>query len=223
MKVLIVEDDGIISLYLKECIEALGHEVIATLHHSDDVENFSRFLDIDLLLMDINIYGPKDGIILAQNIYEKYRLRCVFITSYKDSETVKNAMFANPLWYITKPLKEHDIETMLIIAQKHLRHGLPEPKKALQIGPYTYQIEKKLFFENEKLIKLGDIEAGILLMLIEKANTIVSVNTILTSFWPDETDSLKKLRDSIYRIRRKMPKITIESYQKVGYLLKRQG
>jgi len=223
MNILIVEDDGIISLYLKECIEELGHKVIDVLHHSEDVENFTDFEKIDLILMDINIYGPKDGIFLARQIFEKHQIRCVFITSYKDSETIKNAMCANPLWYITKPIKEHEIETVLLMAQNILNSTQKIPKKVLNIGPYHYDKEKKLFLENEVLIKLGNIEVGILLMLTQNINSVVSIKILLDSFWPDEEDGTKKLRDSIYRIRKKMPAITIESYQKIGYFLKEQN
>lgn len=219
MNVVIVEDDGIISLYLKECIEELGHNVTAVMRHSQEVETFTGYNDTDLLLMDINIYGPKDGIMLARNIYETHGIRCVFISSYKDSETLKSAMSANPLWYITKPLKEQEIETVLLMVQSQLQSLTPQPEKVLKIGPYHYDSQKALFFENGSPLKLGSIEVGILLILVRQVNTVIAIDTLLSTFWPEDPDGTKKLRDSIYRIRKKMPEITIISYPRIGYLL----
>jgi DNA-binding response OmpR family regulator len=220
MKVVIVEDDGIISLYLKECVEALGHEVTAVMRHSHDVETFTGFDETDLVMMDINIYGPKDGIVLARSIFEKHGVRSVFITSYKDSEALNSAMAANPLWYITKPLKEQDIETVLLMAQNLQQRLGPEPDNVLKIGPYDYDKQKALFFENGIPLKLGSIEVGILLTLARQVNSVVSAETLIAENWPTDPDNTKKLRDSIYRIRKKMPELTIISYSKIGYLLK---
>ncbi len=220
MNVLIVEDDGIISLYLKECIEELGHNVVAVLHHSYDVETFDKFHGIDLVLMDINIYGPKDGIMLARRIFEQYRVRSVFITSYQDSETLQSAMQANPLWYITKPIKESDVETFLLMAQNQLHEIPTTPTESTYIGKYRYDAKKALFFDGTTPLKLGSIEVGILLLLFKNVNNVVPIETLIEAFWPDNADGIKKLRDSIYRIRKKLPDITIESFPKMGYLLK---
>ena len=73
MRVLIVEDEPIIADDLRLCLEDGGFDVV------DSVESFVKAKallteqEVDLVLLDINIKGEMDGVVLAQYINQHHR------------------------------------------------------------------------------------------------------------------------------------------------------
>lgn len=116
MKILIVEDEVIISESLKMMLLKLGHEVTGTCMDYQDFELLVEDTTPDLVVMDINLQQEKDGIYLAE-ICHKRQFPFIFITSYSDGETIKKAMKFDPLGYILKPFTERELSKTLEIVK----------------------------------------------------------------------------------------------------------
>ena len=82
-KVLIAEDEGLIAMDIAARLEALGHTVVGTV--STAAEAIEQAPNAQVVLMDIRLDGPVDGIEAASKIRERYRLPVVFLTAQADT------------------------------------------------------------------------------------------------------------------------------------------
>src|SRR2546425_5789370 len=129
-KVLVVEDEGLIALDIAGRLEALGHEVVATV--STGEEAIEEAAACDIVLMDIRLDGAMDGIDAAVQIRERYHLPVVFLTAHADRATLDRAKLAGPFGYIVKPLAAASLNTSIEIAlYKHRMERLLEERETL--------------------------------------------------------------------------------------------
>lgn len=101
--VLIVEDEGLVAQELKERLEALGCSVLGIVRRGEDAVQQASVLQPDLILMDVRLAGPMDGITAARNIRDERRIPVIFVTAYGDTSTVDRASETEPYGYILKP------------------------------------------------------------------------------------------------------------------------
>lgn len=113
LKVLIVEDEYItqktISLYLEES----GYQVVGTTMSYDETVLFLNSTQIDLVLLDINIKGNKNGIEIGNLIHKRYNIPHIYLTAYSDKTTVKKATETIPYSYLVKPFSREDLFTSI--------------------------------------------------------------------------------------------------------------
>ena len=68
MRLLIVEDEAIVSLYLRSSLEAFGHTVVGLAPTGAQAVKNALSSYPDLILMDIRLNGDTDGIEAAKQI-----------------------------------------------------------------------------------------------------------------------------------------------------------
>jgi CheY-like chemotaxis protein len=79
-RVLIVEDEALIALDLTFCLEALGHEVIATA--ADSAEALSVAHEgVDLALVDLNLRDGPTGPALGERLAREFGATVIYITA----------------------------------------------------------------------------------------------------------------------------------------------
>jgi len=115
-KLLIVEDEPIVALDLKQEVEQLGCEVIGVAESADEALVAAGVHRPDLVLMDVRIMGSVDGIHTAGLLRAAYRVPVVFLTSYSDETTVARAAREMPYGYLTKPFQSGELRATLRVA-----------------------------------------------------------------------------------------------------------
>jgi CheY-like chemotaxis protein len=109
-RILIVEDNFFAATEFEETLSQAGYEVlgIATTAteavgacHSDRLP--------DLILMDVRLAGNSDGVTAAIEIFTRYGVRSVFVTSNVDQSTRERAKAAKPMGWIPKPVTGEEI------------------------------------------------------------------------------------------------------------------
>ena len=116
IKILIVEDEGIIALDLKSCVEQLGYTVLACVDSAEKALELVEQEPPDLVLMDIVLKGKMDGIEAAALMRSRGGIPAIFITAYADPEWVERAKPVNPFGYILKPFQSNEIKVNIEIA-----------------------------------------------------------------------------------------------------------
>lgn len=115
-RILIVEDEGIIAMAIKNSLESYGYQVCDTAFSGEEaIEKASR-LQPDLILMDVILKGEMDGVTAAQIIYEKYRTPIIFLTAFTDEATLVRAKLSNPYGYILKPFEDRELYAVIEMA-----------------------------------------------------------------------------------------------------------
>lgn len=222
MKVIIVEDEGITSLFLSKAVRSLGHEVVEIFDRGDTLLAYLETDEADLVFMDININGSQDGIQVVSILKKKYpNISCIFITSYADKESMEEACALKPLGYLHKPIDLSDIETILILAEAH-RSVLPQTNKIAShttIGAYQHDFANHTLYLNDTLIKLSKQEHLCLHFFLSHRHAHVSKQQLILYIWGDDKEHDSSLRELLSRLRKKMPDIEIVNIPNVGYLI----
>jgi len=115
-RILVVEDQKIISLEIKERLEEMGHQVVGLAKSGDKAIELALKHFPDLILMDIKIEGDKDGIETADEIRKLMDCPVIFLTAYADDKTIERAKLTEPYAYIVKPLDERELKSAIVIA-----------------------------------------------------------------------------------------------------------
>ena len=83
MFVLTVEDEFLISEYLRAILEGGGHKVIATFDAGEAIEVLERVCDIQLVITDIDMPGSMDGLRLAAAVRDRWPpIHLIIVTGF---------------------------------------------------------------------------------------------------------------------------------------------
>src|ERR1035437_8021457 len=93
-KVLLVEDDAIISLDTRYRLQKLGHEVTGGGSDGEAAIAAVRETSPDVVLMDIGLPGTMDGIATAAKLREIRDVPVIYLTAYGDDATLARVKFA---------------------------------------------------------------------------------------------------------------------------------
>lgn len=156
LRIMIVEDEPVISEEIAATIEDLGYLIAGKIMHGKDVVPSFQQNEPDLVLMDINLGNGPDGIQLAAEIKKVKNVPLIFLTSYSDKKTLDRAKEVNPDGYIIKPFDEKDLQVAIEIA---FHRFAQQQKPVAEEKPETFLVNKHLFIRSKnKLIKLNPEE-----------------------------------------------------------------
>jgi two-component SAPR family response regulator len=220
MNVVVVEDEGITAFFLKNVISDTQHKVVGVFDNGNSVLSFLKDNSVDLIFMDINIKGALDGIQTAQKAYIKYpNISFVFLTSYKDSDTISEAQIVKPLGYLVKPVTQSDIEAVLMVVEGRRNTINNSNSDEIICQNFRYNLKAKVLYQNEKVINLSSNEQACLDMLVNNKNHYISTKKLINNIWKDDKNRENSLRELIYRIRKKLSCITLCNTPNIGYML----
>lgn len=115
----IVEDERIVALHMKQQLERLGYDVVATVASGEKALLTMMALRPDLILMDIHIEGPLDGIETAARLPSEIAI--VYLTAYAEEATLGRARATKPYGYLVKPYSERELHATIQMALERRR------------------------------------------------------------------------------------------------------
>ena len=118
LKVMVVEDEFIIALDIKDIVKGFGYNVVAVATSGyDAVEKASKFKP-ELVLMDIMLKGKIDGVEAADIIRQKLDIPIIFVSSFSDEESVVRASKVSDYGYLIKPFDNKQLKEVIEAALK---------------------------------------------------------------------------------------------------------
>jgi AmiR/NasT family two-component response regulator len=114
-RILIVDDESIIRLDLRERLTDLGYIVVGEAGDGRTALALARRLRPDLVIMDIKM-ADMDGITAARVLTEERIAPTVLLTAYSERDLVEDAREAGVLGYISKPFREADLVPTIEVA-----------------------------------------------------------------------------------------------------------
>jgi diguanylate cyclase (GGDEF)-like protein len=115
-RVLVVEDEVIIGHDIRRILMGFGYEVPTVAATGRDALLAVETGAPDLVLMDIKLKGPLDGVQTAARLHDTHDTPVVFLTSHSDEATLARAKATNPFGYLVKPFTDRDLRTCIEIA-----------------------------------------------------------------------------------------------------------
>ena len=115
MRVIVVDDETIIRLDIKEMLVEAGHIVIAEAAEGEEAVRLATELKPDLVIMDVKMPGM-DGITAARLINENQIAPVLLLTAYSQADLVEKAKESGVLAYLVKPIREEQLFPAIEIA-----------------------------------------------------------------------------------------------------------
>lgn len=105
--VLVVEDERVVAWDLREMINGFGFDCYAIATSAQEALRAAETRRPDLVLMDIRLKGPVDGIETAKMLQEKYggQLRIIFISAHSQSDMGPRAESVTGAVWLRKPIR----------------------------------------------------------------------------------------------------------------------
>jgi glycosyltransferase involved in cell wall biosynthesis/CheY-like chemotaxis protein len=116
-KILIVDDEVIIAMEMKNHLENMGYQVVGIAATGIEAIEIALEKTPNIILMDIMLKGDIDGIETAQKI-RSYDLNTniIYTTGYSDEDLLKRAVLSEPNGYILKPLTNEIVDANIQLA-----------------------------------------------------------------------------------------------------------
>lgn len=158
MKIAIVEDEMIIADHIRTLLEGQGYDITEPCVTYGQAIEMIETEHPDLILLDIQLAGKKDGIDIAHKIDMDYHIPYIFITSFSNKTTLDRVKEVSPMAYLVKPFKKEDLYTSLELAFHNANRKLEEapisaPKKEDSFFIKSNGLYHKIKFNDVLFIK----------------------------------------------------------------------
>jgi diguanylate cyclase (GGDEF)-like protein len=116
LSILLVEDEGITGQDIKECLSSLGYEVVGWASEGQEAVDLAASLNPALILMDVGLRGSMDGIEAARLIQQEAHVPIIFLTGFRDTDTLRRAVLTGPHGYLLKPFQDVELRSAIEVA-----------------------------------------------------------------------------------------------------------
>ena len=115
-RIMLVEDEAITALCIRDSLQHLGYELVATIARGEEAIRRAAELQPDLILMDITLADEMNGIEAAERIQQTQQIPIIFMTAHTDTATLARAKRTEPFGYLTKPYHLDNLKNTIEIA-----------------------------------------------------------------------------------------------------------
>jgi signal transduction histidine kinase/AmiR/NasT family two-component response regulator len=179
--ILIVEDEIIVAMDLKHSLTDMGYDVLAIADSAEQaVEQASRICP-DIVLMDIRIKGPNDGIQTAEILQKRFPLTVIYLTAHSDEPMIDRAKRTEPLGYLLKPVNVAQLHTTIEIAMYRRR---------------VEQTREKLRATERRLNTIAD-HVPVSIVYYDREGRVQFANQVFRDLVPHQTDYTGKSAKSV--------------------------
>lgn len=186
-RLMVVEDESILRMDIKEMLIEAGYEVVAEANSGDKAIELAALHKPDLIVMDIKM--PKmNGIKASRIIYQAFQIPSLLLTAYSERDLVEEAKNAHILGYLVKPVSENALIPAVEIA-------LAQAKRLEALAMDIKKMEEKI--QDQKVIQRAK---GILMEVYEVSEE--QAFKMLRSYSMNHGKTMKAVADSILLHRR---------------------
>jgi DNA-binding response OmpR family regulator len=215
IKLLIVEDDMLFAQTLEDFLSEEGFHVTLC-HNGTEAETYCYENRYDLLLLDINMPGLSGLELLDTLRKSENKTPAIYLTSYKDKETLLKGFETGADDYLKKPVDLDELLMRIYALLKRTNKRL----SLVKIGKFSYDRSQQILFEEEKHFPLSKKLTSLLDILTQEPNSVVSKEKIKEHLWGwDENPSDGALRVYINELKKILGKEHIENIKGIGYRL----
>ena len=215
MKILLLEDDYLYSITIKDFLEDNGYRV-DTYEDGQDALDAIYNNSYDALLLDIRV-PTLDGYEVLKSIRE-YNIEtpAIILTSLTDIDDLSRGYELGCSDYLRKPFELKELKYRLEHVVKS--EIFDTSKDILEIDTlYKYDIKNERLLKASKEVDLSQIEKKLVYFLLKNRGYYVSIDTLQENVWNGKDITYADIRMCIKRIREKSDKDFIKTKKMVGY------
>jgi PAS domain S-box-containing protein len=157
-RILVVEDENIVARDICMRLEHFGYTVSGPVATGEEAIAHARKLKPDLVLMDIMLRGPMDGIEAASAIREKMNVPVIYLTAFVDDKNLQRAKVTEPFGYLLKPFEERELHITIEMAlYKHrMEQQLRESNAFSQLLEQTIPFGMDIVDDTGRILFMSD-------------------------------------------------------------------
>lgn len=212
-----VEDEIDLSNLIKTYLEKAGYNIICFTKGQDAINYIGN--KVDIWILDIMLGDDISGYDIIKEIRKTDEEVPVIFTSARDQDLDKIlGLELGSDDYITKPYSSKE----LVLRVNNIIKRVYKDKltNKIEYENYIIDIEKRKVYDNNKELKITTLEFDLLLLFLESKDKCFKREEILQSVWGDDYfGSDRVVDDLVRRIRKKMPKLNLNSIYGFGYRL----
>ena len=213
MKILLLEDDDLFASSLIDFLEDEGFDIDHAID-GEELLNFNYENNYDLYLLDINV--PKiSGLELLRNLRDSGdNTPSMFLTSYKDKDTLKDGFSCGADDFLTKPV---DLDELILRITAILKRSGKQFQN-IRIQNLEFNPISKEIMQNGSMLRLPIKVIELFELFCENNNKIVSKEQIISRLWnTNEEFSEGSIRVYINKIKQLLQNNSIVNIKGVGY------
>lgn len=216
-ELLVLEDEVIIAQSIKSSILSRCDANVHLAYDASSALDIAYRRSIDLLIADIGLGNGMDGIDVARTLDDQYAIPVLFLTSYQDDMTIQRASKLDIIAYLIKPFR---VDDLLVHLQLSRFHHIKEDVDFIELG-HGFRLNKKSekLYRHSELIRLTENEQRLFIALLKANGNVLTFAVIDELLWPEKVSAVGVRRQLIYRLKRKIPTITIKVIKEIGYTL----
>jgi signal transduction histidine kinase len=151
VRILIVEDERLVAMSLHKQLTTLGYEIAQSVASGQAAIEAAANHQPDLILMDVRLEGPMDGIEAATEIRRARNIPVIYLTAFSSADILERAKITEPFGYILKPFNERELH--VVIETALFKHRMEAERAVLQ--------ERENRRQHDRLSSLATLAAGI--------------------------------------------------------------
>ena len=218
MWISVVEDEKTLNNLITKYLEKEGYNVRSYTTGEDAVAGIDKPTDlwvIDIMLPDLDGFSVfKEVKNHDKNVYT------IFISARNQDIDRVVGLELGCDDYIPKPFLVRE----LVIKVNKLLKAAPRHAETLELPPYKIQLDKHTVMENDQPISLTVKEYDLLAYFAANPDSVLSRTDILNKVWGyDYFGTDRVVDDTIRRLRRKLPRLAIDTVYGLGYRLIKEG
>ncbi len=215
MKILLLEDDIILSEIIEEYLCELECEVVSV-YNGEEAQKVAYEEKFDLLLLDVNV--PEiDGFTFLRSLRSvQNNTPAIFITSLDSAKDVENGFICGGDDYLKKPFDLLELKVRIDNLKK--RFGIEQSRIVKIDDRKSYDYCDRSIVEEENRFHLSKKEAEILEYFLKNPHRVLSFEEILNNVWSyEDTPTHATLRTYIKNLRKRLANDSITNIKGIGY------
>lgn len=215
--VCLVEDEVDLANLIKTYLEKAGYNVVSFTKGRDAINYIGN--KVHIWILDIMLGDDINGYDIIKAIREKDEEVPVIFTSARDQDLDKIlGLELGSDDYITKPYSSKEL--VLRVNKIIKRVYKDESTTLITYEDYSVDLTKRMVFEEGKEVKLTTLEFDLLVLFLKNRDKSFTRDEILDAIWgSDYFGSDRVVDDLVRRLRKKLPKLNLNSIYRYGYRL----
>lgn len=220
-RVLVVEDEASLADLARLYLERDGYVVDVAID-VDSAERALRAQRPDVVLLDIGLPGPRDGIDLVRGLRAREDWTpVVFVTARDDEVDRVLGLELGGDDYVTKPYSPRELVARVkAVLRRHDRAGATAPDEtALVVGRVRVDPSRRLAWADDRRVDLTTTEFDLLAHLMRRPGRVFGRAELLSQVWAYPSDDSSRTVDvHVAQLRAKLGEASpIRTVRGVGY------
>lgn len=216
MKILLLEDDLILSEVIVEHLEYYNYDV-TPIYNGVDAETLLFEEKFDLLLLDVNVPLLSGFELLKSLRASGNHTPTIFITSMNSSNDVLEGFELGANDYLKKPFEMIELKARIDNIKRHFKI---DDERLLSVSDrVSYDFEKYILYLEDKEEKLSKKEGEFLAYFLHNREKVISNDELMVNIWSyDTAPTSATIRTYIKTLRKHLGEEMITTIRGVGYV-----